>query len=100
MIKHIVFWRFKDEAEGLNKDQISKKVKEILEDLVGKIPEIKELEVGNDFNGSPAAFDTALYTSFETKEALAIYQEHPAHLKVKEFVGKVTSDRAVVDYEI
>ncbi len=100
MIKHIVFWRFKDEAEGLNKEQIIAKAKEVLEDLVDKIPEIKELEVGTDFNGGPAAFDTALYTAFDTKEALAIYQDHPAHQKVKDFIGKVTSDRAVVDYEI
>lgn len=100
MIKHIVFWRFKEEAEGLNKEQIAVKTKEILEALVEKIPEIKELEVGRDFNGSPAAFDTSLYTAFESKEALKIYQEHPAHREVAGFIGKVTSDRAVVDYEV
>ena len=33
------------------------------------------------------------------KEALDGYQVHPEHLKVKEFVHSVITDRCVVDFE-
>ena len=33
------------------------------------------------------------------REALADYQVHPEHEAVKEFIGAVTAERWVVDYE-
>lgn len=100
MIKHIVFWRFKEEALGQQKAANIARVTERLEALRGVVPTLRELEVGADFNRSPAAFDLALYTVFETREDLDSYQTHPEHVAVRDLIGEVVSDRAVVDYEI
>ncbi|MBN2068578.1 MAG: Dabb family protein [Opitutales bacterium] len=99
MIRHIVFWKFHPEAEGRSASENAALLKEKLLALKGEIPELLEASCGVDFNKSPAAFEFALDTVFATKEDLQIYQDHPKHVLVKEFVGKITSSRAVVDYE-
>ena len=100
MIKHIVMWNLKDFAAGADKKENAKKLKESLEALEGVIEEIKAIEVGLNFNPSPAAFDVVLYSEFENREGLEAYQKHPEHLKIVDFVGEIRSERAVVDYEI
>jgi len=99
MIKHIVFWKFAESADGHSKAENMTRVTESLLALKGTIPELREIEVGRDFNCSAAAFDLALYTVFASREDLETYQVHPEHEKVKTLVGAVTEDRAVVDYE-
>ena len=64
MIKHIVFWNFSESAEGRSKAENMDLVEQKLLALKDLIPELLEIEVGRDFNGSPAAFDMALYTTF------------------------------------
>lgn len=99
MIKHIVMWKLKEEAEGNNKSENANKIKGLIEGLEGKIKELKFIEVGINFNSSEAAYDVVLNSDFETVNDLDIYQEHPEHIKVKEFIGKVTEGRVVADYE-
>ncbi len=62
MIKHIVMWKLKDEAEGNSKAENAKIIKNSLEDLKGKINEIVHLEVGIDVNKSEQAYDVVLYS--------------------------------------
>jgi len=100
MIKHIVLWTFMEFAEGCNKTENLLKAKEALEALKEKIPEILSLEVGINFDASPDAFDLALYAEFGNKEGLHIYQNHPEHLKVVQFLRKVRDKRGVADYEV
>ena len=100
MIKHIVFWKLKDFAEGAAKHQNALKVKTMLEDMRGKIPGMLKLEVGLNFESSDSASDISLYAEFESREALDAYQIHPEHMKVKEFLPKVRTERRVVDYEV
>ncbi|MBN2010900.1 Dabb family protein [candidate division KSB1 bacterium] len=95
MIKHIVMWKVKE----TNKKANTQRIKEILEALPTQIPEIIKLEVGINVNTGAAAYDVVLYSAFDSVDALNIYQDHPAHQKVKEFIGSVVSERAVVDYE-
>lgn len=99
MIKHIVMWRLKENHNGESKEKIISKVKSILEDLTAKINEIVELEVGINFNPSEAAYDVVLYSTFNSREDLDIYQKHPDHLKVAEYISEVRTERTVVDYE-
>jgi len=100
MIKHIVMWRLKDEALGASKEENAHRLKETLLALKDMIEELKAVEVGLNFNLSPAAFDVVLYSEFENREGLEAYQNHPQHVKVAEFVGEIRTDRAVVDYEV
>lgn len=100
MVKHIVMWNLKESAEGRSKDENLQEMKARLEGLKDKIGEIKFLEVGINFNETGDAFDMVLYTEFENREALDIYQNHPEHIRVRDFVRGVRLERKVVDYEI
>lgn len=97
MVKHIVFWSFKDNANGMTKAEILKKVKHDLEALVGIVPGLLKAEVGIGFN--PKGYDACLYSEFDSKESLEGYQDHPEHVKVREFITAVRTERAVCDYE-
>lgn len=98
MVKHIVMWKLKPQAEGADALTNARKMKADLEALRGRIPGMKALEVGLDVERSSAAYDVVLYSEFESAEALSHYQVHPEHVKVASFIGKVRAERAVVDY--
>lgn len=100
MIKHMVMWKLKDEAEGNQKDKNALILKEKLEDLKGKIDGLLHIEVGIDFSKTENSSDVVLYSEFETKEALVAYQEHPLHIQAGSFVRGVVAERRLVDFEI
>ncbi len=100
MIKHIVMWRFKENAEGRTKLQNMELVRDRLYALKDIIPEIKAMEIGFDFNHTPMSYDMMLYTEFETKEALHVYAVDQDHAKVKVIVAATTEARVVLDYEV
>lgn len=99
MIKHIVLWKLKESLEGRSKKELAAEMKAALEGLVGKIPEIKELEVGLNYNAADTASDISLYTAFDSQKDLDSYQKHPEHMKVVELVKKIMTERRVSDYE-
>jgi len=101
MIKHIVMWKFKEEAEGKTKDENILIIKKDLEALAGVIPQIRELKVGINRNTeSPTAFDAVLESTFDSMEDLKAYREDPRHKKAAAYNKLVRCDRVVVDYEI
>lgn len=100
MVKHIVFWKLKETAHGNTKAENALLIKEKLEALNGQIPGLLKLEVGIDFLHSPDSVDIALYSEFESKEALQIYQEHPLHKAVMPFVAGAREMRISADYEV
>ena len=99
MVKHIVMWKLKDFAEGKRREENIKYIKSELEALPTVIPQIKFIEVGANINADKS-YDAVLYSEFETLEDLEIYQNHPEHKKVSEYVGKVRDARIVGDYTI
>ena len=100
MIKHIVMWTLKDQAEGHTKAENLATMKTLLEALPALVPGVVELEVGvNLFEAVPPT-DIALYTAFASKEALKAYAAHPEHMKVVAFIKSVAAERRVIDYEI
>lgn len=99
MIKHIVMWKLKEEVNGLNRDQITRKIKHDLEALVPVISAIHKLEVGINIVPSDAAFDVSLYSEFKTWDDLKTYMTHPDHQVVVTFVRSAVTARHVVDYE-
>jgi hypothetical protein len=99
MVKHIVMWKLKDQAEGASKEENTRKLKDTLEAMKAKIPQIVDLEVGLQMRPDESAYDVVLTTSHQTREDLEKYQSHPHHQQVAAFVKKIVSDRKVVDYE-
>ncbi len=100
MIKHIVLWKLKAQAEGATKEQNIAIMKRELEALKKKIGQIRHLEVGKNIFPSDAAYDVALYSEFKNEQDLDIYQKHPEHLKIADFVAKIRESRVVVDYVV
>jgi len=100
MVKHIVFWKLKDEANGMSKAENGAAIKQKLEDLNGKIEGCIKLEVGFDFLHSAESADLVLYSEFENKEALDFYASHPLHTAIMTFIAEARSDRRVIDYTV
>ena len=93
MVKHIVLYTFK---EGVNKKDAIKIIDGALTPLVGKIPGLNCLEVRLAFNG----MDYALYSEFESREALQNYAVHPLHLEAKKQFHHFINTRVAADYEV
>lgn len=93
MVKHIVMYTFQ---EGVNKEEAIGIIDGALSPLVGKIPGLKHLEVRLAFNG----MDYALYSEFESKEALAAYAVHPLHQEAKKHFHHFIATRVAADYEV
>lgn len=101
MIKHLVFFKLAEMAEGRTKAENAVIIKDKLEALTDVISEIQSLTV--HINHSEAAadnYDIVLDSEFNNLEDLKTYADHPKHLKVAAFVGKVRTSRAAIDYEI
>lgn len=98
MLRHIVMWQFKDEAEGKTKAENCLFIKKQLEALPAKIPFLRKLEVGITVYSTAMSADMVLITEFDSKENLDAYAVHPDHMKVKEYISKVRTSRMVADY--
>lgn len=100
MIKHIVMWSMKDQAEGGTAEDNARKMKTMLEGLAGKIPGLLHIEVALDVFQTSMPCQVVLYSELDSRNALQEYQQHPEHLRCVEFVKKVVAERNVLDYEI
>ncbi len=100
MIKHIVLWRFTERADGHTKSDNLLRAKSLLEALPVTIPGIASFEVGLNVDTTADAADLVLNSEFPSLRELKAYQAHPDHLRVVEFLGKVKSEKRVVDYEV
>jgi hypothetical protein len=100
MVKHIVFWRLRDDLTGAARDGKLREIKEGFEQLQGVIPGLLHIEIGFDFLKSPESVDLILYAEFESRAALDGYQTHPGHLAMVPLVRDVRVERRVGDYEL
>ena len=94
MVKHIVVYTLK---EGVNKEEAVEIVRSSLEPLVGVIPGLLHMEIRATYQGD---MDYALYSEFESRQALAEYQKHPAHLAAKKNFHHFLNTRIAADYEV
>lgn len=93
MVKHIVLYTLK---EGVDKDKAVKLIASVLEPLVGQIPGLRHLEIRRAFNG----MDYALYSEFDSREALEAYAGHPLHQQAKGHFFHLLDSRVAADYEL
>ncbi|NDW09549.1 Dabb family protein [Dysgonomonas sp. 520] len=100
MIKHIVFWKLKKEAQGNTAEKNAQLIKEKLEALSGKIDGLISIEVGINFLDSASNYDVALCSVLASSEALDFYQNHPLHQALLPFIRDVVEGRVAVDYEL
>lgn len=93
MVKHIVLYKLKD---GLDKAESVKFIASTLEPLVGRIPGLLHLEVRLAFSG----MDYALYSEFESRQALEEYAVHPLHIAAKDQFFHMLDSRVAADYDM
>ncbi|MDR0695998.1 MAG: Dabb family protein [Christensenellaceae bacterium] len=95
MIKHIVLYKLK------NPDLDTEKTVDVLRSMVGRVPQIIELETGIDFLKSERSYDVALTVIVNDISELNLYQLDQYHCSVvKPFMHSVRSASVAIDYEI
>jgi hypothetical protein len=88
---HIVMFTLKD------KEDIPQTLG-TLRAMEGRIPQLRYIEVGVDDSPSARSADIVLITRFDSPEALEVYQKHPHHIQVLEFMAEVVQSAVKVDY--
>jgi len=92
MVKHIVLFKLKDQADR-------PKALEALQFMKDKIEGMLDLEVGEDFLASERSYDIALITTHTDRAALDFYQAHSVHQPVKKVMHAIRESSVAVDYE-
>jgi quinol monooxygenase YgiN len=100
MIKHIVMWKLKEEAEGADRASNAREMKRRLDECAGIVPGIITFEVTLAQADLEATYDVVLYSEFTDRAALAAYIAHPVHQAVVPFIGAIREGRQCMDYEI
>jgi hypothetical protein len=95
MIRHVVMFKFKPEADG---DEV-KKVLDALRLLPDKIEVIREYEVGEDVLRTPRSWDAVLVSTFDDLNDLQTYAVHDDHLAVVQLIQTLVQTVASVDFE-
>ncbi len=100
MIKHVVCWKLKESFSATEKKEHLLEMKKMLLDLKDKITCIQSIEVGiNEESIDSTNFDIVLIAAFENANDLHVYQQHPEHKKVVEYVKNIRQERACVDFK-
>lgn len=99
MLRHVVMWRLKDEADGRNKAANAAQIISALRELPAKIPEIILLETGHSTFGPEGSYDIVLLVDLADRSALESYMNHPEHVKVSQMITRLREGRAMMDYE-
>ncbi len=101
MIRHIVWWTLKDEAEGATAAQNGLKIKALIEALRGKIDTLKSVEVSVKLAATTTVdAQVVLHSTHDTAADLAAYNDHPEHQKIVGFIKKVVNSRQAIDFEV
>ncbi|MEA3337931.1 MAG: GNAT family N-acetyltransferase [Chloroflexota bacterium] len=92
-LTHIVLFRLKDRSPA-----IITGVVERLRNMQGKIPSLKQIEVGSNVVPSDRAYDVALLTRFASLADMESYQVHPVHQEFVAYIRDLADSVVVVDY--
>lgn len=95
MIRHIVLWKMKTPG-----DESFTTIERELKAQVDRIPGLVRLEVGRSFNTGARAADFALVCDFESRDALAAYHRHAAHMETRRVVDPLIAEHWIADYEL
>ncbi len=95
MLKHVVLFQFEDPSPA-NLERAAA----ALRGLLGVVPSLRFIEVGQDTTRSARCYDLCLTTAFDDRAGMEAYAVHPAHQEVVALLGQLTRGAVVVDYEV
>lgn len=93
MVRHIVFFRFEDPKVNIPI------VRDSLYALRDKIPQIQNMQIGEDFMHSPRSSDMVLIVDFKNREDLEIYDKNPDHAQARVYIHAHRTESRTVDFE-
>jgi len=94
MVLHLVLFRFKEESKVHLDEAVAR-----LKSMVGPVEVIRDLKAGKDFLHSGRSYDLAVAVAFDDRSALDVYDNHPAHVPVKQFLKPFLETSVSVDFE-
>lgn len=101
MIRHIVWWTLKPEAEGRTAKENAALIKEMGLALLGKIESLKSIEISYDLQPTTTQpVHLILVSTHDDMAGLKAYAEHPEHLKLGAVVKAAADSRQAIDYAI
>jgi hypothetical protein len=95
MIRHVVFFKFKPEAEAAKRAAVLDQLRA----LPDKIDVIRSFEVGEDILQSARSWDAVLIATYDDLGALEIYTRHDDHVEVVLKLREICDAVGSVDYE-
>jgi hypothetical protein len=98
MIRHIVAFRLAS-TDPTQRTLDARGIHNHLTALVGVVPTVRSIEVGQDLGFVHGHWDVVLVSVHDSNADLEAYQVHPEHVRAAAWVATVVNDRATVDYE-
>ena len=96
MFRHVVMLGW---ADGTTEEQ-KQAIRDGLNALPEKIPEIRAYRIGDDVGLIPDNFDLVVVADFEDRTGYETYHDHPDHQKViADLINPVLERRAAVQHE-
>lgn len=93
-------WTIREGETPRAKYERMAEVKARILELKDRIGVIVSLEVYfNSPSGPDGNYDVVLIGEFNSWADLAVYQQHPDHLLVSDYIQNVRQNRAAIDYE-
>ena len=99
MVRHIVMFKLREFSNAEEKTKAVEAVRTNLIAMKKRITVIREFEVGINFNPADTAYDLVINSTFASKNDLKIYQVHPAHQELVEYLQTIRELRVAIDYE-
>lgn len=100
MIRHLVWWDLKPEADGHDAAANAKRLKEQGEAMPAQIPQLLSIEIAIDFlPGTTIPVGMLLHSTHKDLDGMKAYAEHPVHQEFGKIVRAVTENRRCIDYE-
>ena len=97
MFRHVVLFRFRDDAPAPSIDAALDAVRE----LADAVPTVRAVEVHTDAGESPDNHQAAAVVTFDDVAGYRVYRDHPAHLRVvTEELKPLLSDRAAIQVDV
>lgn len=100
MIKHIVMFKLKEEANGKSAKENLAGALELLKNFQEEIPSLVHFEAKTNHPEAPESnYELALVCDFSDIQGLNEYQVHPVHKNFGAYITSVRESRACIDYE-
>lgn len=93
MLTHVVMWNLNG-----NKEESARFVKERIESMISRVPQITDLQTGRNIDTGHGNRDFVLITRHRSVEEFEAYQTHEYHEQIKLEIADYLSDRASVDF--